>query len=415
MSVKKANLERREFLKLGAAGLAAAGALATGCATASSGRKDPATAAAATPNPAPAAAPLRRVLGRTGIEVPVVSLGVMNADNPNLVRAALDRGLRLLDTAHGYQNGRNEEMIGPVLAGRARDSFVLCTKVFLSTADRKTGLFSPDTRPEEVGEKLDLSLKRLGLDHVDVLYLHNQSCREGALFEPALRGLEKAKKDGKARFLGLSTHKGEPEVIRAAIEAKLFDVVLTAYNFRQAYHADVHAAAAEACKAGMGIVAMKTQAGGRFSRGGAPAVNMKAALKWALQDPCITTAIPGFTTFDQLAEDLTVLEDIRLTEAERMDLEGAVKTTGLYCQQCETCLPQCPEGLPIPDLMRGYMYAAGYRNLLQAKDLVQSLSLAEAPCASCAACQVRCVQGFEVRDRIEELLPLRGLHDAFLA
>jgi aryl-alcohol dehydrogenase-like predicted oxidoreductase len=56
-----------------------------------------------------------------------------------------------------------------VRAARRRDSFVICTKVLVSTLDRKTGLFGANTRPEEIGEKLDTSLKRLGLDHVDIL------------------------------------------------------------------------------------------------------------------------------------------------------------------------------------------------------------------------------------------------------
>jgi hypothetical protein len=126
--MSKANeLERREFLRLGAGGLAA-GVLSAGCATMASSqeKKTLSAEAAQQPTQAPAATPAqpagppRRRLGRTGIEVPIVSMGVMNADNPNLVRAALDGGIFLLDTAHGYQEGRNEEMLGTVL----KDSFM---------------------------------------------------------------------------------------------------------------------------------------------------------------------------------------------------------------------------------------------------------------------------------------------------
>ncbi|MBI5547823.1 MAG: aldo/keto reductase [Deltaproteobacteria bacterium] len=208
MTTKKATLDRRALLKLGAAGLAASTFPA--CATTAAEKKDalPVAQVADKPaSPTPLAASSFRVLGRTGLQVPIVSMGVMNADNPNLVRAALDGGMLLLDTAHGYQNGRNEEMLGTVLKDRPRDSFLLCTKVFLSTLDRKTGLFSPETRGEEILEKLEISLKRLNLEHVDVLYLHAQSLRESTLLEPVLKGLEKAKKDGKARFLGVSTNK----------------------------------------------------------------------------------------------------------------------------------------------------------------------------------------------------------------
>jgi aryl-alcohol dehydrogenase-like predicted oxidoreductase len=278
-------------------------------------RKPPAPVAqAAAPEPAAKpAGPARRILGRTGIEVPVVSMGVMNADNPNLVRAALDGGMVLLDTAHGYQDGRNEEMLGTVLPARKRDSFVLCTKVFLSTLDRKTGLFSPETRGEEIEEKLAISLKRLGLDHVDILYLHCQSQRESVLLEPVLRALEKVKKAGLTRFVGVSTHKNEPEVIRAAVEAKLYDVVLTSYNFRQDHHLEVQKAIGEAAAAGLGVVAMKTQAGVYWDKEKSSPINMKAALKWALRDANVHTAIPGFTTLEQLQADLEVLHDPALT------------------------------------------------------------------------------------------------------
>ena len=255
--MSKSSFERRDFLKLGATGFAAS-AVAAGCATVAAPVKTEAPVAAAPepPKPATPAKPTgtaRRKLGRTGIEVPLVSMGVMNADNPNLVRAALDGGMFLLDTAHGYQDGRNEEMLGTILPARKRDSFALCTKVYLSTLDKATGLFSAKTRGEEVEEKLDISLKRLGLDHVDVLYLHAQTARAGVLHDTILKGLEKAKQDGKTRFIGVSTHKNEPEVLRAAVEAKLYDVVLTSYNFKQDHHLEVQKAIGEATLAGLGI------------------------------------------------------------------------------------------------------------------------------------------------------------------
>ena len=81
-----------------------------------------------------------RVLGKTGIKLPVITMGVMNSDNPNLVRAALDAGLVHLDTAHGYMRGKNEEVIGGVIKDRPRGSFVLATKVYLPR-DENTGLY----------------------------------------------------------------------------------------------------------------------------------------------------------------------------------------------------------------------------------------------------------------------------------
>jgi uncharacterized protein len=419
MSEQKPSLERRDFLKLGSVGLAASALSA--CAT-TAVEKKPSGAAAPPPSPtssaAPpvekSAAPPRRRLGRTGLEVPVVSMGVMNADNPNLVRAALDGGMVLLDTAHGYQDGRNEEMLGTVLPARKRDSFILCTKVFVSTLDRKTGKFAKDTRRDEIAEKLDISLKRLGLDHVDILYLHCQSLRESVLFEPILDALANVKTAGKARFVGVSTHKNEPEVLRAAVEAKLYDVVLTSYNFRQDHHLEVQKAIGEAARAGLGVVAMKTQAGVYWDKDKQCPINMQAALKWALRDPNVHTAIPGFVSFDQLEDDLAVLKDPVLTREEERSLVEPAKVAGLYCQGCETCLGQCVAGLPIPELMRSYMYGHAYRNREAAQSLLLALDLPAAPCDDCDACPVVCPKHFDVRARIRNITRLRQVPREFL-
>ena len=415
MSTSKSKLERRDFLKLGSVGIAAS-ALSAGCAAVAGEQKKSAPIAqAAAPEPAPKpSGPPRRILGRTGIEVPVVSMGVMNADNPNLVGAALDGGMFLLDTAHGYQDGRNEEMLGTVLPRRKRDSFALCTKVYLSTLDRKTGLFAPETRGDEIEDKLAISLKRLGLDHVDILYLHCQSQRESVLLDPVLRGLEKVKKAGMTRFVGVSTHKNEPEVIRAAVEARLYDVVLTSYNFRQDHHLEVQKAIGEAAVAGLGVVAMKTQAGVYWDKEKTNPINMKAALKWALRDANVHTSIPGFTTLEQLQADLEVLRDPSLTPEDKLSLDEPKKVAGLYCQGCEQCLSPCVEHLPIPDLMRSYMYGHAYRNREAAQSLLLALDLPSSPCTDCLTCPVVCAKGFDVRERVRDIVRLRNVPREFI-
>src|SRR5512138_44911 len=70
-----------------------------------------------------------RTLGKTGIKVPVVSFGVMNANNPNLCKAAYEKGINFFDTANVYQNGNNEKMLGELLKNYPRNSFILETKV----------------------------------------------------------------------------------------------------------------------------------------------------------------------------------------------------------------------------------------------------------------------------------------------
>ena len=404
--MKKSGLNRRDFLKVGLTGLVATGAtsllLADGQKKGKEAQKKPQTSSEPQPPGGRREGFIYRTLGRTGVVLPVVSMGVMNADNPELVRAALDSGLVHLDTANVYQRGRNEEMIGQVLKGRPRDSFFIATKV---------------KEDEKFMELLDLSLKRLGLEYVDILYLHNLSKRDNVLKPENLEVMEKAKKSGKARFIGVSTHSNEPEVIRAAVEAKIYDVVLSGYNFRKDYLQDLDAAIAEAVKAGVGIIAMKTMAGAFWDKQRTQPINTKAALKWALNNPNITTAIPGMTTFDQLKSNLEVVKDLKLTPEELADLKlGEAKNlAGLYCQGCERCVPQCPKALPIPELMRAYMYAYGYKNLVAAHELVSSLNLPDNPCAGCEQCSVSCAFKFDVRDRLLDINRLKAVPAEFFA
>jgi len=359
---------------------------------------------------------ITRKLGNTGLELPIVSMGVMNADNPNLVRAALDSGIVHLDTAHVYQGGRNEEMVGEVIKDYPRDSYVIGTKVVGEPVDRKTGLFTEDAKAGPFLEKFELSLKRLGLEYVDILYLHSVVKREATLYEPYLTAMQTLKKEGKIRCVGVSTHRNEPEVIQAAVDSKIYDVVLTAYNFRQPHLAEMDRVMAAASKAGLGIVGMKTQAGVYWDEERQNKINMKAALKWALQNENVHTTIPGFTTFDQMEEDLSAMEDVTLSPEEKKDLQLGMKTgmKGLYCSQCETCLPQCPASLDIPTCMRSYMYAYGYRNLRAAKETLESCLPADIPCETCSHCEVTCSNGFPVRERIRDIARIKDVPGSFL-
>jgi len=406
MTEKTNELKRRMFLKQGLAGLAAVGAVPGALKAVGLG--------ATTAAPA-AAKPIVRTLGRTGLQVPVVSMGVMNADNPAVVQAALETGIVLLDTASGYQRGRNEQMIGQVVAGRPRESFMIATKVPGPNREKSLQGLEGEALEKAFLAKFDECLGRLGLAHVEILYLHNTSAPEHVQNSAIIGALQKAKKAGKARFVGITTHSNEPAVIRAAVGTKAYDVILTAYNFRQDYRDDLRKAVAEAAAAGLGVVAMKTQAGAYWDKEKQQPINMRAALKWVLNDPNVATAIPGFTTFDQLKEDWAVVTDITLTPQELKDLRLGEQVAGLYCQQCSRCVPGCPKGLPIPDLMRSYMYAYGYRNLQAAHELVGSLDLAEDPCSSCASCTAVCAKGFDIADRVRDISRLRAVPGDFFA
>ena len=363
----------------------------------------PLTAFARQAGPSPGARGkiITRRLGKTGIELPVVSMGVMRADNPALVRAALESGMKHLDTAHGYQKGNNETMLGELLKDYPRDSFVISTKV------------PPDAKDAFLAS-LDLSLKRLQMEYVDILYVHGLTSGDDVLSASTLEALTAARESGKARHVGVSTHRNEPEVIRAAVRSGVYEVVLTSVNFKQDHYPEVKRAIAEAAAAGVGIIAMKTMAGAFHDKERTKPVNCRAALKWVLQDENVTTAIPGITTFDQLADNSGVNNDLALTEDEKSSLIPGKSEGGLYCPGCPGCSDRCTRGLPVPEIMRAYMYTYGYGDARLAQDLLAGLRINGNPCGECAECTVGCPRGFDLPVRVRDISRLTSVPSEFL-
>ena len=353
-----------------------------------------------------------RTLGKTGIKVPVIGMGMLVAGNADLMRAALDAGIIHFDTTAVFPQQRlNEEMIGEVLKGRPRESFIFGPKIHLPR-NQITSLYEKGATEEEFLKKLDASLQRLKMDYVDILYHHAVSRKESALYEPIMRAMEKAKKAGKTRFLGLTTHRNVAEAVHAAADSNFYEVVMASYNFRQKDKLQIREAIAKAANAGLGIVAIKVIRGDLEE--GEKASNPSASLKWVLQDTNVHATIPGFSTFEQMRVDLSVMEDLSFTEDEKEALKRAGSISGFYCQGCGRCLSQCSANLPIPDLMRAYMYAYGYRQPSLAQSLVASLNLPYQVCEDCSSCPVTCLNHWKVAGKIRDIVRLRDVPSEFL-
>jgi aryl-alcohol dehydrogenase-like predicted oxidoreductase len=157
----------------------------------------------------------KRKLGSEGLEVSQIGLGCMGmsefygdgeeAESIATIHRALEIGVNFLDTADMYGRGANEELVGKAIADR-RDQVVLATKFGIVRGDdpRDRGV---NGRPEYVREAIDGSLKRLGLDHVDLYYQHRVD--QSVPIEETVGAMAELVEAGKVRYLGLSEASAE--------------------------------------------------------------------------------------------------------------------------------------------------------------------------------------------------------------
>jgi predicted aldo/keto reductase-like oxidoreductase len=298
-----------------------------------------------------------------------------------------------------------------------RNKVIVMTSAMPDGVDHKAGLFTEQSTTDSFVTKLEESLKRMGVDYLDIFILPFAAKRESVFFEPLLRAMEKIKEQGKAKFVGIATHQFEHEAVRAAAETGVYDIAMTAYNFKQKNITELNESIQYAANKGVGIIAMKTMAGVYWDKEKTMPINTKAALKWVLQNENIHTTVPGFTTFDELKQDLALVSDLKLTDEEKKDLKLAQNNSrhGIYCQQCGKCTGQCRDNLDIPTLMRSYMYAFGYGNFAHAKSNLKHANLISAPCTNCQSCSIKCTMGFDIKDKVQDIARIHDVPEEFLA
>jgi uncharacterized protein len=367
-------VSRRDFLKIGFAG-AALGLAGTGSLV----------------NAQPGPTLEYRVLGRTGLKVTTVSYGAMLTPEHEVIRAGLDMGIKYVDTARVYLGGRSEEIVARAIKG-IRD------KVYVATKTRR----SSNTK-DEIVKDVETSLSNLQTDHIDVIQLHGLDGPERAFIPEVREAYLKLREQGKVRFFGVTTHTNQAAVINAVVDdpAKFFDTVLVGYNFK----ADpaVKQAIGRAAKAGIGVIAMKTQAGGYKTEETGGVSPHQAALKWVLQDPNVTTAIPGMKTLAHINELFAVM-GMKLARSDERILERYGNAIDpYYCRFCGKCEATCPGGVGISVVNRALMYAEGYGEPRLAKEAYRDASNASA-CSSCRECVARCVNGLDIARKMRDAM-----------
>ncbi len=340
-----------------------------------------------------------RDFGSTGFKATEVGFGAMNTRDAELIHAAIDSGINYLDTAHRYMNGVNEEIVGTVMKTK-RDKVFLVTKI-------------PKQSASEIIRLMEISLKRLQTDAVDLCLLHNISDASEALLDDHLKGFEEMKRKGMTRFIGVSTHQNQAEVIDAALKAKIWEAALVGYNYTSP--PSVENAIERARKAGLATIGMKMMLAidtrrpldtpAELREGGLNAA--QAALKWALQNKYLDTTVPGMTTFEHLAQDLAVM-GAKMSFFDRKTLiRYAHAREGGYCHGtggCTGCQDKCPKGVEICELNRCVGYVNGYGDPSLALENYRDLPTGSKieVCGDCEECKVTCAHGLNLTETVRQ-------------
>ena len=245
----------------------------------------------------------RRPLGKTGVDVSLLCLGGYHLGNvesadvaARLVHESLDNGLDFFESAWEYHDGKSEEWLGRALKGR-RDRAFLMTKVCSHGRDAKVAM-----------QMLEDSLRRLETDHLDLWQIHeviydNDPDRH---YAPGgvLEAFDRARRDGKARFVGFTGHKDPSMLVEMLRRGYAFDTVQMPLNcfdgtgFRS-FERNVLPMALER---GMGILAMKSM-GGQGEPVKKGAVTAEEALGYAMSLP-VSTVVSGIDSIAVLHENL---------------------------------------------------------------------------------------------------------------
>jgi hypothetical protein len=356
-----------------------------------------------------------RSLGKTGLEISDIGFGSGGCRTADLVRHCYDRGINYFDTAEmyrteGWSTGEYvEKLIGDALEDK-RDKVVIASKYVAEVKHDRAHIM----------KQLEASLRRMRTDYVDIFLNHAVNEPERMSSPEWQEFVALAKKQGKIRFSGMSGHGGRlQECLDHVLDRDLADVILCSHNFgndpafyeRFTKHFDMVANQkgisrlfAKARKKGVGVVVMKTQMGAKvndlsvYQKDGADFA--RAAFRWVFSDPNIDAAIVSMRNKTVADNYISCSGDETFAARDHDILERYVaEMSNEYCRPgCDACTSSCPEGVPIPDVLRQRMYEERYGNPRMARQGYARLGAAASACSTCTdqACLGSCPYNLEI-------------------
>jgi predicted aldo/keto reductase-like oxidoreductase len=327
-------------------------------------------------------------LGKTELKVSRVGFGgipiqrLTEADAIQVVQRCLELGVTFLDTANAYTT--SEGYIGKALADSAiqREQVVIATK---TGARDKAG----------AQEHLELSLKHLQTDYIDLWQFHNVTTFEAyeQVLGPggAMEAAQQALDAGKVKHIGITSH--SMDVALKAVPSGHFETVQFPFNFVTSEPAQELVPLAQ--KHDVGFIAMKPFAGGMLD-------NANLAIKYLLQfnnvvpDP----GIEASTEIDEIVDIVT--GDWGLTPQERQEMERVRTEVGTrFCRRCEYCQP-CPEGVNISLVVNIHSFWKRFPIERFSTGWIAEGMKSAKNCIECGECEEKCPYHLPIREMIVE-------------
>jgi aryl-alcohol dehydrogenase-like predicted oxidoreductase len=270
--------------------------------------------------------PVLRAVGKTGIMVSPICFGAPRTNDESLIKYALGKGINFIDTGHAYGNGNNEKLVGRSIAG-IRRNVIIQSKIRLENNElpsKGKGKKGAAEIRNVLSEKLQASLQALNTDYIDILLLH-EAIDENLLFHPeTMRFFSDMKKSGVIKAHGFSTHNDFMNLPDRNNSEGFYDVIMLPFNHNGSFNHSLTGSYSEWSQAklisilneagnkGIGVIAMKTCSGGKYSPSKNIEPSYKEAVLWVLQHEFISSASIAMVNFEQIDEHLSWLKDQRL-------------------------------------------------------------------------------------------------------
>ena len=322
-------------------------------------------------------------LGKSGLQVARLGFGgipIQKIDaegTKKLLHTMKDAGINFIDTARGYTV--SEEYLGYGLEG-IREHFILATK-------------SMSRDKESMARDIDISLKNLRTDYIDLYQIHNATpeqlqtvCAPGG----ALEALLEAKAAGKIGHIGLTAH--SLDTFKLALEMDWVETFMFPYNIVETQAENL----IRKCKAqNIGFICMKPLAGGAIE-------DAKLALRFIRDNDAVSVIIPGMAEEKEIQQNLAAVSDTSaLTFEEKAAINDVRSSLGTnFCRRCNYCQP-CAAGINISGvfLFEGYLSRYGLGEW--AKSRYATLPVKASACIGCGACEDRCPYNLPIRDMLK--------------